>query len=551
MAEGTGPTTPTISSTPAKPERKRPAALAVAAGIFLSRIAGFVRDRVFAHYLGNSDAAGAFRAALRIPNLLQNLFGEGVLSASFIPVYARLLAENKDDEAASVSGVVLSLLAFSMTILVALGVTLARPLIEVLAPGFEGDVRELTIRLVAIMFPGTGLLVLSAWCLGILNSHRRYFLSYVAPVLWNITIISMLVAVGGRFYSTRAGQMELVVWIAWATVIGAALQFLVQVPTALKLNGTLKLSLSTRSEPARRIIRNFFPAVITRGVVQISAYIDQVLASYLGPQAVAAMAYAQTVYTLPVSLFGMAISAAELTEMSRAVGSDEEVRHALETRLNAGLHRLSFYVVPSAIAFVVLGRAIVATIFQTGKFGHDDSTLVWVILGGSAVGLLATTQGRLCTSALWALGDTKTPLRFATIRVALTGALGYLATFPLRERLGFPPAFCAAGLTASAGVAGWIEFLLVRRSLRSRIGHFGPAFRDVGRFWLTALVAAAAAFGIGAKLPESRHPALTGIIVLVVYGLGYVGSLYCLGVSEARDLVGAISRRIPLRRRHS
>src|SRR5690348_13089085 len=145
--------------------RSTPAALAVAAGILLSRLAGLIRERVFAHYLGNSDAAGAFKAALRIPNILQNLFGEGVLSASFIPVYARLRGQGKDQEASRVASAVANLLLLTVAVLVAVGVTGSRWLTVAIAPGFKGEVRELTERLVAIMFAGTGLLVLSAWCL--------------------------------------------------------------------------------------------------------------------------------------------------------------------------------------------------------------------------------------------------------------------------------------------------------------------------------------------------------------------------------------------------
>src|SRR5688572_4038591 len=137
---------------PSEGKRSRPAALAVAAGIFLSRIAGLIRERVFAHYLGNSDAAGAFKAALRIPNLLQNLFGEGVLSASFIPVYARLLAEGKEREASRVAGAVATLLTLLVAVLVALGTLGAPWFVDLVAPGFSGDVRKLTVTLVEIMF---------------------------------------------------------------------------------------------------------------------------------------------------------------------------------------------------------------------------------------------------------------------------------------------------------------------------------------------------------------------------------------------------------------
>src|SRR5215472_4041069 len=149
----------------------------VAAGILISRLVGLVRQGVFAKYFGLSDAGDAFTAAFRVPNLLQNLFGEGVLSASFIPVYAKLLAECDDEESGRVAGAVGAILAAVSSVLVVAGMAATPYLIFAIAPGFEGEKRELTIRLVRVLFPGAGLLVLSAWCLGILNSHRKFFLS--------------------------------------------------------------------------------------------------------------------------------------------------------------------------------------------------------------------------------------------------------------------------------------------------------------------------------------------------------------------------------------
>src|SRR5262249_30044357 len=222
---------------------------------------------------------------------------------------------------------------------------------------FPGAARAPTIPLVQFMFSGIGLLVLSAWCLGILNSHRRFFLSYVAPVVWNVVQIAALLAFGGALYATREGQMHLVTIVAWATVAGAGAQLLVQLPTALRLARGLRPSLATGSAPVRQVLSHFVPRVSSRGVVQISAYIDQLLASYLGPASVAAMAYAQQLYLLPVSLFGMAISAAELPEMSSVVGDEAQIAAALRKRLAAGLARMAFFVVPSAVAFLAL-RAV-------------------------------------------------------------------------------------------------------------------------------------------------------------------------------------------------
>ena len=301
--------------------RRAPGAAAlVASGIFLSRIAGLIRESVFAHYFGNTAIADAFKAALRIPNFLQNLFGEGVLSASFIPVYAGLLAREKREEAGRVAGAVFALLGTLMSLLVLAGV-LATPLfIDAIAPGFHGSKRSLTITLVRILFPSTGLLVMSAWCLGILNSHRRFFLSYSVPVLWNIAMIGAL-----AWFGPRRTPEDLAVIVAWASVVGSAAQLIAQMPVVLTLVPALRIGFAMHLESVHTVVRNFGPVFISRGVVQLSAYIDQLLASLLGDGAFSGLGYAQTIYLLPVSLFGMAVSASELPAMSSAVGREDDV----------------------------------------------------------------------------------------------------------------------------------------------------------------------------------------------------------------------------------
>jgi len=509
-------------------------AFLVAAGILLSRIAGLIRTRVIAHYFGNSDAADAFNAAFRIPNFLQNLFGEGVLSASFIPVYAALLARDDDEEARRTAGAVVSLLALTTSTLVLIGVLATPYLIDAIAPGFHAEKRELTIRLVRILFPGAGLLVFSAWCLGVLNSHRRFFLSYTAPVIWNVAMIVTLWVWGGRY-----GQYPLAVILAWGSVVGSALQVGVQLPIVLKLLGGLHLSLSYRAENVRTVVRNFVPVFIGRGVVQISAYVDAWLASWLGTGALSGLSYAQILYTLPVSLFGMAVSAAELPAMSGAVGSEREVADALRSRLNSGLRQIAFFVVPSVAGFLVLGNVIVAAIYQTGQFHQADVTYVWAILAGSTVGLLASTLGRLYSSAYYALRDTRTPLRFAIARVALTTVLGYLCALPLPRALGIEPRWGAVGLTISAGIASWVEFTLLRRGLNARIGRSGLTTDYLAKLWSSALIAAAAGWGIyhfvGRQLPVLlAHHVLVAVAVLIPYGVLYFAAAVLLGLAEAR-----------------
>jgi putative peptidoglycan lipid II flippase len=509
----------------------KPYAFLVASGIFLSRITGLVRDRVFAHYFGNSDAADAFKAAFRIPNFLQNLFGEGVLSASFIPVYARLLAGGDEEEARRTAGAVAALLGLTVSLLVLAGVMATPLLIDAIAPGFSGAKRDLTIRLVRILFPGAGLLVFSAWCLGILNSHRRFFLSYTAPVVWNGAMIATLLFFGGS-----QSQYPLARILAWGSVVGSALQVGVQLPVVMKLLRRLHLSLACRSGHVQTVVRNFFPVFVGRGVVQISAYVDALLASLLPTGAVAALAYAQTLYTLPVSLFGMSVSAAELPLMSGELGDDDQVSAALRARLNTGLRRIAFFVMPSMAAFLVLGDVIVAAIYQTGQFIRADVLYVWGILGGYALGLLASTCGRLYSSVFYALRDTRTPLRFAVVRVVLAAVLGYLLALHLPPLLNIPSRWGVAGLTVSAGIAGWIEMILLRRNLNRRIGRSGLTAGYLARITLAAFLAA----GIGWLFRVwfgHHHPVLTAIVVLLPYGLAYFGVAMLLGLPEARSLI--------------
>ncbi|HEX8293565.1 MAG TPA: murein biosynthesis integral membrane protein MurJ [Pyrinomonadaceae bacterium] len=529
-------------------------AFLVGAGILLSRMVGVIRQRVFAYFLGNSDAADAFNAAFRIPNFLQNVFGEGALSASFIPVYAKLLGqadeegadrEAAEEEADRVAWSIFTLLALVVSVLVLAGVLASPLLINAIAMGFEGEKRELTERLVRIFFPGAGLLVLSAWCLGVLNSHRRFFLSYTAPVVWNLALIASLAWAG---WPARGVPLaDLGVWggvaafAAWGSVLGSALQFAVQLPTVLMLLRRARLALGLANSHVRTVLKNFVPVFVSRGVVQISAFVDAWLASWLGTGAVAALGYAQSLYTLPVSLFGISVSAAELPEMSSAKGDQSEVAEKLRLRLSAGLRQIAFFIVPSAVAILALGDLMVGALYQSGEFGRADTVYVWAILAGSAVGLLPSTFGRLYASTFYALHDTRTPLRYAAVHVALATVLGYFFALWLPPLFGVDLRWGAVGLTVSAGLAGWAELLLLRRRLNARIGPTGlpPVFGL--KLWVAAGASAAAAWGLRLLL-GNVHPILAAALVLTPYGLLYFALTSLWGLAEARTVVGRFTR---------
>lgn len=523
-------------------ERSAGAALLIAGGIFLSRVAGLARQRALAHYLGAGPAADAFAAALRIPNFLQNLFGEGALSASFIPVYAGLLARGDEERARRVASTVAALLALTTAVLVLLGMLATPLLVDLIVGGFTGEKRALTIRLVRLLFPGVGVLVLSAWCLGVLSSHRRFFLSYVAPVLWNAAIIGALLLAGERSAPERIAFAA-----AWGAVAGSALQLLVQVPSTLRLLGGLRPAIDAGDEHVRTVVRNFAPATLSRGIVQVSAFVDSRLASLLPDGAVTVVSNAQMIYTLPVSLFGMSVSAAQLTAMSRSAGAttgdDAAVAVRLRDLLADGLARIAFFVVPSAVAFAAFGDVIAGALFQTGRFGRTEVEWVWLVLAGSAVGLLASTLGRLYASTFFALRDTRTPLRFSIVRIALQVALAWLLALHAPGWFGLPRQWGGAGITAASGVAAWLEFALLRRALHARIGAVPASRSRVVGLWGAASLAALAGWGARYLAPAER-PIVAAMVVLGAYGAVYLAATAAAGIPEARGLVDAVVRRV-------
>jgi putative peptidoglycan lipid II flippase len=265
------------------------------------------------------------------------------------------------------------------------------------------------------------------------------------------------------------------------------------------------------------------------------------IASWLPTGAVAVFAYAQVLYTLPVSLFGMAVSAAELPVMSSAIGTNEEIAAYLRGRLDGGLERIAFFIVPSAVGFLTLGDVMSAILFESGRFTRADSIWVWQILAGSTIGLLASTWGRLYSSTFYALRDTRTPLRFAIVRVILTTALGYLAALKLPGWLGMDPRIGVAGLTASAGIAGWVEFYLLRRGITQRIGRTGAPASITIRLWTAALLSAAIAWGVKLTV-TSPHRVLISLVILAVYGISFLVIAMLMRIPEATALTGRFRR---------
>ena len=553
----------------------------VAVGIFASRILGLLRETAVAHYFGTSAHSDVFRFALRAPNVLQNLLGEGTLSASFIPIYARMVDEGRSDDAGRFAGAIFGLLTVVAAAVALFGVLFAEAIVTVFATGFLTDdggaaasagVDRFPLAVVAtkITFPMTALLVLHAWALGVLNSHRRFFLPYFAPVLWNAAMIGSLVVAGQVLVAGSPGGPvatvsnatldRLLYALCWGALAGGLLQFLVQVPLVWKLLHNFRPSLSLGVPGVKQALGAFGPVVAGRGVAQLGSYLDLYLATWLATGALAALGFAQTLYVLPISLFAMSVAAAELPELSRG----ERPRLG---RVERGLGQIAFLTVPTVVGYLAFGFLLAGAIFRTGSFGLESHWLVYGVLAAYTCGLPATNTSRLLQNVFFALGDTKTPARVAVERVVLAAAVALPAMF-LLDRLtvgavvgsvpgggglvvdsdGDPKRWGAAGLALGSAVGAWYELRRLRTHLRRELPGFALPVARTLRMGGVALGAAAVAGALWWLLPFEAGEGgweLRGTALAVVgsYAVLYLVAAHLLAFPEIESWIGRFTRR--------
>ncbi len=524
-------------------------AIKVATGILLSRISGFVREVVIAALLGATAYADVFRFLLRAPNLLQNLLGEQTLSAALIPVYSRRLAKGDPEGARRLAGRVLGWLLVIVALLVVAGSLLAEPFVGLVMPGWLVD-RAATAEALGVdrfalavqgirwMFPAIGFLVLSAWALAVLNSHRRFLVSYTAPIVWNLAIAGALIAATQGWLGERSSGSLLVMAGVFGVLVGSALQFFVQLPFVRRETGSLPLSRPRWTSGVGEVAGAMGPLMAGRGVVQLSAYLDQFLASFIAAGGISVLGYSQTLFLLPVALLGMSMAAAELPTLSRELESG--VIGDLVPRIRNALRRTGVFAVPAAVGFLLLGGLLVRVAFQRGRFTAEDSTLTWLVLSGYSLGLVATIAARQLQNVFVAASKTKTPARIAVLRVVVSAAIGIPAMLYLDQY--WVPGFTdgarrlgAVGLAVGSGIAAWVELAALRRALaKIEFRHLLP----VG-LWLRALalslVAATLAWGLWVLLDRAQVGGWKDLATLGCYAASYVIGARLLGMQEVTD----------------
>jgi putative peptidoglycan lipid II flippase len=406
--------------------------------------------------------ADAYWAAIKIPNIIRNLLGEGTLSAAFVPVYSESLERHgtASEESTRLSSSVLGLVLTAAVFLSSLGVILAPWITNLVMLGAGEETRGITTELVRILFPMSGALIVGAWFLGVLNSHGKFFLPFVAPTVWNVSQIA------GLFLAQAAGSQRFAHALAWSALVGSLLQVAVQVPAARRLTGSLRPRVSWSWEPVRRVARNTLPVISSQGIFQISTLVDITLATLVGTSAMSALGYSQRLIYLPISLFGIAVAASSLPNMSR-----DATAARLRPRLVNGFFQILFFVLPAAVFFLLFGDLVIRLIYERRAFTESSTVLVAAVLGTYALGLVASSSLKLFASGFHALQDTRTPMLLAAISVTIGIGIAVLLTLLGRARLSDPyRPYAAMGIALGGAAGAWINLLLLWTMLGRRIG---------------------------------------------------------------------------------
>ena len=461
----------------------------VSLAVMASRVLGLVRDQVFAIFFGAGFYYDAFLTAFRIPNLLRDLFAEGALSAAFVTTFTQVLATKGEKEAILLSNRVATLLIVLIAVISIIGWWYAPAIVQVLAPGFY-DVpgkAEITIQLTRIMIPFLLLVALAAQAMGILNARGRFGIPALASAFFNIGSI-----VGGLLLGFVLGPaigLSAIAGMAYGTVIGGFLQFAVQWPSLVRTGFSYRPMISISDPGVRQIFRLMGPAIIGTAAVQINVFVNTNFASSIIDPATGAVAngpvswlsYAFRFMQFPIGVFGVAIATASLPPLSRS--SAQADYNVFRQVLAHSLGLVFLLCVPSAVGLAVLGRPIVALIFEHGRFTAFDTAQTGDALAAYSIGLAGYAAVKVLSPAFYALGDARTPMLISLGSIALNYVMNSLLVGPLGH----------VGLAFSTSTVALANFILLALFMRRRIGRL-----DGSRLGMTLLRICAASAAMAA-----------------------------------------------------
>jgi putative peptidoglycan lipid II flippase len=513
--------------------------VSVGGGTLGSRLFGFIRETLMAAALGAGPSADAFYAAFRFPNLFRRLFAEGAFNAAFVPLFARELEGEGPEAAQKLADEVLAVLTLVLGGLTAL-VMIATPLIVTLiAPGFTRDASkfDLTVELFRVMFPYLFCMSLTAMLSGMLNAYRRFMAAALAPILLNLaTIVALIIGVWLNADGPTVARL-----LSWSVLVGGAAQ-LVMVGIAARLIGVrLRLRRPRLTPGVKKMLWLAAPVAVSGGITQINLFVGQIIASTKAG-AIAILQYADRLYQLPLGVVGVAIGVVLLPELSRALKAGHFSQ--AENDQNRALEFALFLTVPAAVALAIISEELVRVLYERGAFSPQATLSTARALAVYGLGLPAFVMIRVFSPGYFAREDTRTPMIFAAISVAVNIAAA-LTLFPL---------IVEAGIAGAEAIAGWTNTTLLFLVLVRR-GHFQldtRLKRNLPRLVLAAALMGVALYGgkvllAGAFRPEAGLAAQALALAALVLGGGliYLTAAQFSGAADMRSILRSFRRRPP------
>jgi putative peptidoglycan lipid II flippase len=425
----------------------------------MSRILGFVREMVMADFFGTSLAKSAFDIAFRIPNLFRNLFGEGALSAAFVPIFSETLAKEGRDKANRLAGRVLTMLAFFLILITAAGIMIITISMQYTT---EGTRLAAVLPLLRIMLPYMVFICLVALGMGILNAVGNFAVSAATPLLLNAVWIAAVYLLCPRMGDTLP---ERIYGVAWAILLAGVLQMAMQIPALLRLRVMPRPSFAWKDKRIREILLLFGPVALGLGVHQVNVVIDTFLALWVGSWAPAALTYAERLVYLPLGIFATALGTVLLPAFSRLAAGNQA--DAIPQTLARSLRGLMLVMIPAAAGLMILADPIVQLAYQSGEFDEQSRILTARALIAYAPGLAVFSLYKMLVPAFYAIKDTRTPVRVGLVAVGLNVVLNVLLVITL------PTYYKHAGLAIATVIASGVNSALLAVVLTRRIGSPG------------------------------------------------------------------------------
>lgn len=511
------------------------AAMAFAFGTLVSRFLGLIRDALLARTF-DKQITDAYLLAFRFPNLFRRLFGEGALSACFIPLYMEY--KEKGDRkslgqlTAGVLGLLLiTLLPFSLIVSLTLDWTIPMWVGE----GFDNvpGKTELTVIMTKIMFPFLILVSVYAYLMALLNVNKKFLLSSVAAGMLNISVI------GACLWYTLDHNLPTTI-LAWAVIVGGFFQFIILIPALRGLDIPFTLSWSSiTSLPVKRTLRAFLPSVLGLGIIQIMAFINGYYASSLAAGAVSYIYYADRLLELPLSLIAVSLGTAMLPSLSEAEGRQD--RERFKTELLGHLQVLLFLCIPSAFGMWMTADLSVTLFFERGAFTSAEAESVAAIVKIYAITVVSASISRVMAQAFYATKDTMAPSL-----AALAGLIVHVCLAPF-----FMEHYQVNGLVASTAIASVVNMLYLFVVFTRRYGSI-----DYFRLMIFTLKCSVAGIAIALACAVVQHvlPAPTTLLQLIslllcvaLSTMAYFGLSAVLKVEESRVVLQKIKRRFSRR----